>query len=105
MARSSGLLGLVARCLPREFRERVFDPAIEDHRLEVATKGLGVTRRLARELWFVAECLRLGVPQFLWRRGQRTPAGRIAALLVLVGSGVVWVGVMRAGYARDHPWR
>lgn len=103
MARNGGLLRLVARCLPREFRERVFEPAIGDYRLELASRRPGASRRLAGELWFVAECLRIGVPQFVWMRGRPTRAGRIAALAVIVVVGAVWLGVVRAGYTRAHP--
>ncbi len=98
MARNSSLLDLVARLLPREFRERVFEPAVADFRLDLAARP-APGRRLALELWIVAECLRLGLPQFAWRRGRPTRLAHGVMVMALVLA-VVWFAVMRASYAQ-----
>jgi hypothetical protein len=76
------MLALFARLLPREFRERVFEPALGDLRLE--QRG-----RLAMAL-FVLECLRIGLPQQIWHRGRPTRLG-VAVFVVSF--------VFAAGYA------
>jgi hypothetical protein len=83
MGGSERSLRLFAHLLPRGFRERVFEPALADIRLNEAD---GTRRRWARAV-LVVECLRLGIPQHLWRRGRPTRAAvalGVAAIIVLV---------------------
>lgn len=88
----------LARVLPREFRERVFEPALADLRLDEATHG----RRDWARVTLVLECLRIGLPQYLWRRRRPTRA----ALLLGATAVVVAVAAMRARYgARTARWR
>jgi hypothetical protein len=75
------VIALFARALPREFRERVFEPALADIRLGDAD---GSSRRWARAV-LVLECVRLGLPRHLWTRGRPTRAAfALVALLLLV---------------------
>ena len=83
------LLRGFARALPKEFRERVFDPSLADIRLD----ELHARRPLARAI-LVLECLRLGLPQYLWRRGRPTAAGIAILIAVAVGT----LAVMRLRY-------
>jgi hypothetical protein len=73
---------VVARLLPREFRERVFEPALVDLQLEEADPARRSSRTLARVV-LVAECLRLGVPQYFWyrRRPTRLTMGLVAVFV------------------------
>jgi len=80
MRRADRALALFARALPLEFRERVFEPALADIRLSDAD---GTSRRWARTV-LVIECLRLGVPRYLWRRGRPTRAAFALVAVVLL---------------------
>ena len=91
------LLRLGARLLPREFRERVLEPALAD--LERDERGAG-GRRYTR-LVLLAECLRIGLPEFVWRRGRLT---RLGATLILL-FGVAAVAVQRTRYGSAAPTR
>jgi hypothetical protein len=80
-----------ARALPREFRDRVFEPALADLRLDEAG---GERRRWAR-VTLALECMRLGLPQYLWRRRRPTRA----AIALGVGAIVVTLVAVRLRYA------
>lgn len=88
------IVRLAARVLPREFRERVLEPALAD--LRIANSG--APRRLAKML-LVAECLRIGLPQHFWRRGRPTRLG-VTVVCALMVAGFV---TMRLRYASN--WR
>ena len=95
MARSDAWLLAFARLLPAEFRERVFEPALADLRLgENQTIGRPPSAWMSRFV-LVAECLRLGTPQLLWRRGRPT---RLATVVVGL-LGVVSLLLLRWSYA------
>jgi hypothetical protein len=81
-----------AHVLPREFRERVFEPALADIRLDELTR-----RRPFARLILAAECLRLGLPQYVWARRRPTKLGITLAIAATVAVGVI-VGV-RLRYA------
>ena len=81
-----------ARLLPREFRERVFEPALADIRLDEST----LRRPFARAI-LVVECVRLGVPQHVWRRGRPT----IAAVALVVALALSAFVVVRLRYAAE----
>jgi hypothetical protein len=95
MGYSDTTFRVVARLLPREFRERVFEPALVDLQLEETDPARGSSRALARVV-LVAECLRLGVPQYFWcrRRPTRLTMGLVA---VFVAAMIV---VQRLDYGR-----
>ena len=77
-----------ARVLPREFRERVFEPALADLQLGEAA---GTRRPWARTM-LALECLRIGLPQYLWRRSRPT---RTAVALGVAAIVVTLVAVQR----------
>jgi hypothetical protein len=89
MAISERLLHACARLLPKEFRERVFEPALADLEFDERT---GRRRPFARAI-FLAECLRIGLRQHLWRRGRLTAAA--VALLVALAVGALVVTRLR----------
>lgn len=89
------LLHLVARALPREFRERVFDPALADLHL---AEGRAPRRGFSR-LLLMAECLRIGLPQHVWLRGRPTRFG-LTLVCALVA---ITLLVARLHYAAE--WR
>ena len=95
MPANGRLLRLIARALPQEFRERVFEPALDDIRLDEAG---GPPRRAAR-IVLLLECLRLGVPAYLWRRGRPT----VAAVAIVVALAIGAFAVMRLRYSAA--WR
>jgi hypothetical protein len=81
--RGERTLRLLSRLLPREFRARVFVPALSDLHLDEAE---GKSGRWAR-LGFAIACLRIGLPQYLWRRRRPTRfamAMGVAAVVVVV---------------------
>jgi len=83
-------LRLVARVLPGEVRERVFEPALADLLLDHAERGAGQaqsSRRLTLAgLVLVLEAFRIGLPAYLWRAGSPTRAGRVVVALLMVGA-------------------
>jgi len=85
----------LAAVLPREFRERVLEPALADLLLSELTSG---RRRFAR-LTLIAECLRIGLPQHLWHHRRPTRA----ALVLGAAAIVVAVAAARLRYAER--WR
>jgi hypothetical protein len=86
------LLRTAARMLPREFRERVFEPALSDIELD----ELVAPRPFARTV-LVVECVRLGVPKYFWRKGRPTLAAVAVAVLIALGALIE----MRLRYASD----
>jgi hypothetical protein len=98
MARSEPLILGLAHVLPREFRERVFEPACTDLMLEHHASGYTNASAIRAQLVIALECLRIGLPQFLWHHGRPTRAARyglaLAVALILVA--------MRIAYARAH---
>jgi hypothetical protein len=84
MAGSGVILRALARVLPGEFRQRVFEPALADLLFEEARSTTGRSRRWLAGVALVGECLRLGIPQLVWRRGRPTRFGTalVAAMLV-----------------------
>jgi hypothetical protein len=85
------------RALPAEFRERVAEPALYDL---FAARGEGNRSTAGRYVALLAwalECLRLGTPPLLWRRGLT----RLGATLLLGGL-IVFFVVQRISYARLH---
>jgi hypothetical protein len=95
MGYSDTTFRVVARLLPREFRERVFEPALVDLQLEEADPARRSNRALARVV-LVGECLRLGVPQYFWYRHRptRLTMGLVAVFVVAM------IVVQRLDYAR-----
>jgi hypothetical protein len=71
MADSDRLVRLISHALPRELRERVFEPALADLRLREAEGSERLPRWLAR-LILLLECVRLSIPRAFWRRGRPT---------------------------------
>jgi hypothetical protein len=86
--------------LPRGFRERVVEPALSDLRLAELEGGRRWTARVA----LVAECIRIGLPQYLWQRRRPTKF----AVVLGAAAVVVALGAARLRYAerwRDEPAR
>ena len=98
MAHSKPLVLALSRVLPREFRERVFEPACTDLILEHHSDGYTNARALRAQLVIALECLRIGLPQFLWHHGRPTRAARLGFVAVAV----VAFLVMRIMYVRAH---
>ena len=86
MGRPDLILRAVARLLPVEFRQRVLEPTIDDLRRAEAERPTSTSRQLLARTVIAAECLRLGVPQFVWRRRRPTKLGvtLVAAVLLIV---------------------
>lgn len=95
MGRSDATLRIVARLLPGEFRERVFEPALTDLQLDEADPARRSNHALGR-IALVAECMRLGVPQFFWyrRRPTRLTIGLVGMFVVTM------IVVQRLNYGR-----
>ena len=76
------LLGL----LPREFRERVVEPALVDLEHEERLSASPAYRQFLARTILIWECLRLGLPQVFWRRGRptRVAISCLAVILFLV---------------------
>jgi hypothetical protein len=85
MARRDAVLQAFARLLPGDFRERVFDPALADLWLDEGGIDARRSRRWVARLVIIAECLRIGIPQFVWRRGRPTRLGGVLLVATLVG--------------------
>ena len=97
MGRRSGFLPIFARFLPREFRERVFEPAWADVLLDEQRPGAHRRGAVLSRFVLVLECLRLGLPQLVWHRGRLTRLARGAAVAVVVVA-VALVVLLRAAY-------
>jgi hypothetical protein len=81
MADSDRVVRMISRILPRELRERVFEPALADLHVSEAGSPPTPRRRLAR-LVLVLECTRLSIPRLLWRR--RRPTRLAIGMLVML---------------------
>jgi hypothetical protein len=90
------MLRAFARILPREFRERVFEPALADFLLDEARGNRGWAPRLLGLVAFVGECSRLGIPQIVWREGRPTRFGTSLVAAVLVAA----LLIQRINYGR-----
>ena len=97
MALSDRLVRAFARLLPKEFRERVFEPAWADILLEEREAGGDRRGALRTRCVVVLECLRLGLPQLLWHHGQLTRLGRRGATALAVIAALLLL--MRVSYA------
>jgi hypothetical protein len=84
MARKDAVLQAFARLLPGDFRERVFEPALTDLWLDEDGMHARRSRRWVARLVIIAECLRLGIPQLVWRRGRPTRLGGALLVAMLV---------------------
>jgi hypothetical protein len=82
--------------MPADFRERVFEPAMIDLWLDEAGREATPRGRWLARFVIIAECLRLGLPQYVWRRGRPTQLGGALAAAMLVVS----LLVQRHNYAR-----
>jgi hypothetical protein len=110
MKRSDLALRAFARVLPREFRERVFDPALSALRRDEMERPATENEHTLRRMLFTLECVRLLAPFLLWRRGRPT---RLASTLILIlGAAAVVVQHVRyegpherAGVHQDPPSR
>ena len=100
MARSDRALRAFARLLPREFRERVFDPAFSDLRREEIEGGAARKTRQLRRTLLVLESLRLVVLFALWRH--RRPTRLASALILILGIAAVVVQRIRYEGPRRH---
>lgn len=85
MARNDVVLEIFGWLLPADFRERVFEPALTDLWLDETGRDARPRERWVARFVIIAECLRLGLPQFVWRRGRPTRLGGalVAAMLVV----------------------
>lgn len=91
-------LRAVTYLLPREFGDRVLQPAWDDLRFnELSDPGsTSRTGRLGRRLHLLLECLRLGLPQYLWCHGKPTRLARV------VGTGVLVVAIVLKLLSRKY---
>jgi hypothetical protein len=89
------LIRAFARMLPRHFRERVFEPALADLRLEEHARG-DARGGLTPRLLLILQCLRVALPLLVWRHNRPT---RILTTLLLI-AGVTAVVVQRAEYGK-----
>ena len=91
-------LRAVTYLLPKEFGDRVLRPAWDDLRFdELSGRGAASpTGRLGQRLHLLLECLRLGLPQYLWFRGRPT------RLAQLVGTGLLVVGLVLKFLSRRY---
>ena len=92
------LLGLVVRILPREFRERVVEPAYNDLLAEEVAvsrggKNVPVPYRAWSRIGLVLSCFGVGLPRFFWNAGRPTILTNLIVLtLVFFGVLVFVVG-------------
>jgi hypothetical protein len=84
-----------AGVLPREFKERVFEPALADLQLDEAA---GTRRRWARTR-LALECARIGLPHYLWRRSRPTRAA------VALGVAAIVVALVAARLRYGEQWK
>jgi hypothetical protein len=97
MPLSDATLRTIARLLPPEFRQRVFEPALADLILDERV-ALGARPRRWARLLLGLECLRLGWPLFVWRRHQPTRL----AIAIVVAVTLVALATQRARYGERH---
>ena len=96
----SGVVGVLLRFLPREFRDRVVEPAYNDLLAEeLADLESFVAHRAWSRVRFSFSCLRVGAPQLFWNRGRPTVLASSLAF-VFAGIGILmWVVSVTASYA------
>jgi hypothetical protein len=94
MALRNWILRVLPRLLPPEFRERVLEPALADLEHEERSSHVRRSRQWLARTILIAECLRLGVPQFVWRRGRPTRFGLSVVAVILL---LVWL-IQRSRY-------
>ncbi len=99
-AQLSGVVGVLVRFLPREFRDRVVEPAYNDLLADELADLEGVAgHRAWSRVRFSFSCLRVGAPQFFWKRGRPT---LLASSLAFVFAGIgflIWVVSVTGGYS------
>ncbi len=93
---SWSFVGLFVRVLPREFRERVVEPAYNDLLVEeLAVSRNGKNETAPYPIWsrvgFVLSCFRVGLPRFFWHAGRPTVLMSLIALTMLVAGLLVFV--------------
>jgi hypothetical protein len=87
MATEEKILRALARLLPRDFRERVFEPALADLRRDSLRRT--PWRQRCAQLLFAVECLRLGAARHVWHRGRFTRLGTAVLAILLVSALVI----------------
>lgn len=96
---SRGRWQSLGRLLPKDVRERIFEPAMDDLAYERLTN---VDLRIPFWMQAVATlagCLPIAIPRLFVREGRLTRTGRIAAVSTAVlGSLVLWVRAMAQSY-------
>ena len=85
---SHSLIGLIVKIFPREFRERVVEPAYNDLIAEELTSGQDRKRRSTpfrawSRVGLVLSCFRVGLPRFFWNAGRPTVLANVIALSVI----------------------
>lgn len=83
------MLRAFGRLLPKEFRERVWTPAWEELRGGELSRGARWPAKLAGRAILFAEGIRLGMPQYVWRRGRLTGAGKAILVVLLLAALVI----------------
>ncbi len=86
----------LGRLLPRDVRERIFEPAFHDLFADGAHRRSGFALRV---LLMTADCARVGMAAVLFRRGRPTRAGWAVLLL---GSISVALGVLAGSVGNYH---
>jgi hypothetical protein len=79
--RSDTLLRRLARFLPSNFREQVFEPALNDIEFDEASS------------------LRISAPQFIWRNGRPTKLGST----LLTAAALIALLIQRINYGNTTP--
>ena len=97
------LLALLRRLVPREFRERVVEPAWADLALEEHASPPRLAGALLARVILVLECLRLGLPTLVWNRGRLTRFARAGLVVMLLIVTALLIARRRA-YAAHGPW-
>ena len=92
-------LPLVARLLPRPFRERVVEPAYADLLLDQDRAHGGTAGRLAARGVFALECCRLGLPAWLWWRGRPTRFSQGMAAILALFALLIWIVATQLSYS------
>ena len=97
------VVGLVLWVLPREFRERVVEPAYNDllaEEFSMARAGKNVPGpyRTWSRVGLVLSCFRVGLPRFFWNSGRPTVLTNLIALTLVFIGVFVWVVAPTASY-------
>ena len=88
MSRRRGLIGVLGRALPREVRERIYEPALDDLDWSRAHRDDGQPTLVDtfRQAMILAESLIYAVPAAVFVRGRFTLFGRLALLVLVIAS-------------------